>query len=291
MQSKYSMFKRLSFDVEDNSFFDNFILDSDVKDSLRLEQFPQIVEAASLCICLNGESNITIDTKNYHIKKGDMCVVLPNSILQVNKQSADFLGYTSACTSNFLASINVSSGTEIYLYIKDNPCLSLEEKEVEELMKMCNILKEYNERREQLYREEISKHLSAAIIYEVISIYKKQQPITQHPYSRKNKLYYEYMELVAKNHRKQRNIEYYANELCISSRHLSSICKEITEKTAKDCLNEYIIINIQTILATTEMTILQISEEFNFPNASFFTKFFKTQTGITPKEYRNTIRD
>lgn len=99
------------------------------------------------------------------------------------------------------------------------------------------------------------------------------------------------MELVAKNHRKQRNIEYYANELCISSRHLSSICKEITGKTAKDCLNEYIIINIQTILATTEMTILQISEEFNFPNASFFTKFFKTQTGITPKEYRNTIRD
>lgn len=291
MHSKYSIFKRLSFDVGDNSFFDSFILDSDIKDALGLEQFPQIVEVASLCICLNGESNITIDTKSYHIEKGDMCVVLPNSILHVNKQSTDFLGYTSACTTDFLASVNVSSGTEIYLYIKDNPCLSLREEEIEELMKMCNFLKEYDARREQLYKEEISKHLSAAIIYEVIGIYKKRQPLTQRPYSRKNKLYYEYMELVAKNHRTQRCIEFYANELCVSSRHLSSICKEITGKTAKDCLNEYIIINIRTILATTDMTILQISEEFNFPNASFFTKFFKTQTGFTPKEYRNTIRD
>lgn len=291
MENKDFTPNKLSFNVKDGISNGSSVLDDDVKELFKLEQYPQTVDVSILCVCLKGECSITIDAKSYHVKKGDMCVILPHSIFHINRQSPDFFGYVSACTTDFLNSINVSSGTGIYLYIKDNPCLSLEENEVDELVRMCNFLKEYDTRKGCPYRKEITGCLSLAVIYEVIGIYKKRQPPKPYPYSRKNKLYHEYMELVAKKHKEQRCMEFYADKLCISSRYLSSICKEIVGKTAKECLDEYIAINIRAVLTTTDMTIQQISEAFNFPNASFFTKFFKAQTGVTPKEYRNIIGD
>ncbi|MDR1501564.1 MAG: helix-turn-helix domain-containing protein [Prevotella sp.] len=71
---------------------------------------------------------------------------------------------------------------------------------------------------------------------------------------------------------------------------MSSVCKELDGQTAKKCIDEQIIINAQIVLNTTTLTVAQIADEFNFPNASFFTKFFKENVGITPKEYRNTDR-
>lgn len=288
-QSKQASLERLSFE-EGNTFFNNFILKGSANDMLGLEQFPRIVEAAGLCICLGGEGEFTIESQSYKLKKGDMCVIFPNNILHVRKKSADFKGYTVVCTPEFLMSVNIPSGTPIYLYVKDNPCISLKNKEQEELIKMCDFLKEHDARKDHPCREEISKHLVSAIIYEVIGIYKRGEPLSQQPYSRKNKLFFEFQELVAKNYRKQRRIEFYADKLCVSSRHLAAICKEITGYTAKDFLNEHIVVNIRVLLSTTDMTIAQISEELDFPNASFFTKFFKEQTGMTPKEYRNRNR-
>lgn len=288
-QSERFALEHLPFE-EGNTFFENFMLEGGDNDLLGLERFPHIVEAAGLCVCLEGESEITIESQSYRLKKGDLCVIFPNDIVYVRKKSSDFKGYTVACTPEFLMSVNISSGTPIYLYIKDHPCISLKDDEQEELIKMCDFLKEHDARKDHPCTEEISKHLFSAIIYEVIGIYKKGKPLDQQPYSRKNRLFFEFQELVARNYRKQRGIEFYADKLCISSRHLSAICKEITGCTAKECINEHIVVNIQVLLSTTDMTIAQISEGLDFPNASFFTKFFKEQTGMTPKAYRNVNR-
>jgi AraC-like DNA-binding protein len=278
--------ERLSF-VEDHVFFDSFMVDGSEKDILGLEQLPRIVDAAGLCICLEGESEIVIEAQNYRMRKGDMCVIFPNDILYVNKKSSDFKGYTIACTPEFLESANIPSRTPLYLYIKDHPFISLNRQEQKDLLKMCDFLKKHDSREGHPCREEISRHLASAIIYEVIGIYEKGEPIRQQPYSLKNNLYFELMQLIAQNYRKHRNVEFYAGELCITPRYLSAICKDVTGMTATDCINRHVIVNARILLITTEMTILQISEEMNFPNPSFFTQFFKKHMNMTPKEYRN----
>ncbi|MCS2713660.1 helix-turn-helix domain-containing protein [Bacteroides thetaiotaomicron] len=281
---KRASLEHLTFE-EDDIFFDNFILEGN--DIFGLEQFPRIIDAAGLCICMDGEIEVILNSQSFHMKKGIMCVVLPNDILHIRRKSADFKGYTVVYTPDFFTSINISSATPIYLYIKDNPCLSLKGTEQSELIRICEYLKEYDSKAEHPYRDDISKHLASVVVYVIIGFYQKGESLRQQPYSRKNVLYFEFMELIAKNYRKQRGIEFYANKLCISSRHLSSICKDITGITAKDCIDKHIITNIQILLVTTDMTISQISDELNFPNASFFVKFFKKQTGITPKGYRD----
>jgi AraC-like DNA-binding protein len=285
-------FKRLSFNKEGNIYFESFVLKGSEKDMLGVEQFPRVVDAAGLCICLEGKGEVGIGAQSYQMKKGDMSVILPNDILFINKISPDFKGYTLACTPDFLsnAEIPIPSRTPIYLFIKDNPCVSLEKNEQDNLVKLCEFLDEYDSRKDHPCREEISRNLGYAIIYEVIGIYKKKQPLRQQPYSRKQALYFEFAQLITKHYKEQKDIEFYAEQLCITSRYLSVVCKEISGTTAKECIDLHIMVNARILLTTTTMTILQISDELNFANPSFFTQYFKKRTGVTPKKYRNVNR-
>lgn len=290
--SKQNTFERLSFAEGDNILYESFVLNGSEYDMLGAEQFPRIVDAAGLCICLKGEVEIVIGAQGYHMKKGDMGVILPNDILYIRRKSPDFRGYTLACTPDFLinSEIPIPSRTPLYLFIKDNPCISLKEKELEDLIKMCEFLKEHDSRKDHPCREEITRNLGYAIIYEVIGIYKKKEPLHQQPYSRKQTLYFEFIQLITKHYREQKDIEFYAEQLCITSRYLSVVCKEISGFTAKECIDLHTMINARILLTTTDMTILQISDELNFANPSFFTQFFKKRTGVTPKRYRNINR-
>lgn len=279
-------FKHLSFGDCNKYFFESILLEGLENDLLGIERFPRIVDVAGLCICLEGEAGVVIGSRSYRLKPGDMCVVFPHDILYVTEKSLDFKGYTIACTSDFLMSVNIPSSTPIYLFRKEHPCISLDDKEKEELMKMCEFLREHDQRKDHPCREEISRYLASAIIYEVIGIYKRGEPLPQQQYSRKDKIYFEFTELIAKNCNKQHNMDFYARKLFISPRYLSAICKEIAGITATEYINHHIMVNARLLLATTDKSILQISEEMNFPNASFFTQFFKKHEGVTPKVYR-----
>ncbi|MDL2213624.1 helix-turn-helix domain-containing protein [Bacteroides sp. OttesenSCG-928-D19] len=283
---KQTTFERLTFQDECNTFFGTILLEGMKDDILGLAQLPCIIDVAGLCICLQGSARIIIESRSYHMQSGDMCVAFPNDIIQVLEKSKDFKGYTLACTQDFLMSVNIASSTSLYLHAKNNPCISLAPKEQKELLTMCEFLKAHDSREDHPCREEISKCLVAAIIHEVVGIYKRGNPLQQQPYSRKDQLYFEFTELIIKHCRKHHNVEYYARKLCITSRYLSVVCKEIAGFTATEYINHHIIVNARLLLATTDMTILQISEELNFANASFFTQFFKKHEGCTPKEYR-----
>lgn len=285
MCPKELQLEKLSFE-SNSQFFEDFIIEGSEIDLLGSERFPRVVEAAGVCICVRGDAEIAVESRKYHIKEGDMFVVLPKDILHVRKKSYDFKGHIMALTSDFLYSINIHSVTPIFLFIKEHRCTALSDKEREDLMKMYNDMKTYDARLDQPCRREVSQHLVTAIVYEIIGIYKKGEPLNQQPYSRKDQLFFDFMKLAGDHYKQERGIEFYADKLCISSRHLSSICKELSGHTAKKCINEQIITHAQVLLSNTTLTIAQIADDFNFPNASFFTKFFKQQTGLTPKEFR-----
>ena len=61
--------------------------------------------------------------------------------------------------------------------------------------------------------------------------------------------------------------------------------------TATESINNHVMVNARILLASTDMSVLQISEELNFPNPSFFSQFFKRHEGVVPKTYRAMHRD
>ncbi|WP_312900027.1 helix-turn-helix domain-containing protein, partial [Chryseobacterium taichungense] len=100
-------------------------------------------------------------------------------------------------------------------------------------------------------------------------------------------LYKNFYSLLFIHYKKERSIKFYADKLNITPKYFSKIVKETSNKNASDIIDEMIVMGTKAALKCTNQSVQQISEEFNFPNASFFGTFFKRKTGVTPLQYRN----
>lgn len=101
-------------------------------------------------------------------------------------------------------------------------------------------------------------------------------------------LYERFMDLLFLRHGKKWSVTFYASELCVTPKYLSSIVKKVSGKTPTEWINENTVHEIEYRLCHTQASIKEIAYELDFPNVSFFGKFFKSHKGISPKRYRET---
>jgi YesN/AraC family two-component response regulator len=105
--------------------------------------------------------------------------------------------------------------------------------------------------------------------------------------TRQSILVEKFTNLVRENYRQKREITFYANKLCLTSKYLSQVIKAVTGKSATNLIDDFVILEAKALLKSTNMTIQQISDELNFPSQSFFGKYFKRVTGLSPTVYRD----
>lgn len=97
-----------------------------------------------------------------------------------------------------------------------------------------------------------------------------------------------FVKLVRENFKTQRFLDFYAESLGVSSKHLSRTIKAQTGYSAASWIERYLILESKILLKSTNLTIQQISDSLNFPSQSFFGKYFKKHVGASPKAYRNS---
>lgn len=102
-----------------------------------------------------------------------------------------------------------------------------------------------------------------------------------------NRLSDRFLELVQRNFKKERFLDFYANSLGITPKHLSRTVKAQTGYSAVGWIERFLILEAKVLLKSTNMTVQQISDNLNFPTQSFFGKYFKKNVGVSPKAYRN----
>ena len=88
---------------------------------------------------------------------------------------------------------------------------------------------------------------------------------------------------------KERGVGFYADKLCLSPKYLSALAKNICGYTVQELVSKAIIRKSISLLKNTQKDILEISNELNFPNASYFGTFFKKQMGMSPQQYRRNL--
>lgn len=256
---------------------------------LKIMDFPTKIDMKGICICLRGECEISINMKNYIIKKNDLLCVFPGTIIQIISKSDDFEGYTMVTNVDFMESLNIPSGALTYLHIKENPCISLKEDDKEMIIDMLEEIKERDERANHPFRKEIAMSILSTLCFEIAAIYLNQEPIVSRICSRKESLFRNFLLILSTDYAKERSVDYYAQKLMITPKYLSVISNEITGKGASIWITDTVIINAKCLLKSHNYSIKEVSGMLNFPNPSFFGQFFKRHTGVTPKEYQLEI--
>ena len=143
------------------------------------------------------------------------------------------------------------------------------------------------------FRIDITKRLLAAYLYKLGSIIYRHLPELQEeaakPLKREEILFKEFIRLVSEHHRKERRVDFYAERLFLSPKHFSTVIKKVSGKTAGQWIDEYVILEAKTLLKYSAMSIQEIAYYMNFPNPSFFGKYFRHHTGMSPSEYKTQM--
>lgn len=104
--------------------------------------------------------------------------------------------------------------------------------------------------------------------------------------SSQDALYARFMDLLFMHHCLERSVAFYASKMCITSKYLTTVVKAASGKTPTEWIKEETIKEIEHLLCHTQASIKEIACRLNFPNPSFFGKYFKSAKGMSPKQYR-----
>ena len=107
--------------------------------------------------------------------------------------------------------------------------------------------------------------------------------------SRMETLFHQFLKNIARRRIKKLSVSEYAEELCISPKYLSTVCRTVSGKSPTEWISEHVIGDITHYLKNTELTASQIGIELGFPNASFFGKYVREHLGMSPNEYRKKL--
>ena len=117
------------------------------------------------------------------------------------------------------------------------------------------------------------------------SLFEEELPNTDKVISRQHALFRDFVDLLANYSDKEREVQFYAHEMGISSKYLSSLCIEYSGKNASTWIDEYVIARVKALMQEHRYTIKEIAQVMNFPTQSFFGRYFKRVTGLSPRAY------
>ena len=262
-------------------------------DAIAHLNFPLKLKTLISIVCIGGELTITVDLVEHTLTSSSIMVVRPGHTLTGYRASDDFNGFLVLAP---LSSINHSLPSfsrllSCFLYFRDRPIISITPSELAIQQHLHAAIISKQAQPHSPYKNNVLEALYQSVLYETLSIYTSHMDkdnSAEAKLRRKEEVFYRFLLLVEESFSKERSVNYYAEKLNITPKHLSAVAKETSGHTAGEWIDSYVILEAKMLLQNSEMSIQEISSRLNFANQSFFGKYFKHHTGVSPKAFRSS---
>lgn len=252
--------------------------------------FPLTLGSVVSGVCIKGSLSANVDLKKVVFPEHSLIVLRPGHTLSNYHATPDFQGIFIISTLKNLASTlpSFSRVLPCIIYFGENPVINLSDDELECHIQLLKLLRN-KLHNQNPYQDKVLHALCEAIFYETLGIYtnhmNRANPATTSA-KRKDELLLRFISLIEQHYKQERSVQFYAEKLCITAKHLSAAIKEASGRTAGEWIDSYVMLYAKLELSNSDKTIQEISMELNFANQSFFGKYFKNHTGISPRAYR-----
>ena len=259
-----------------------------------LAQFPLRVlrklENFTILFVNRGTARIEIDFCTYDIKANCHIGLAADLFLQFLEISPDFTVSYLTFTRDIQFEIDTPFPPPFFAFLKQYPVSpTLPTKEMEKNNQLLQIVYDLYLEKEHTFRLPMLKNCLQNFM---MDIYDKTKAQFLHRdaqnTTRQEELLEKFIALVFQHSSSHRDVQFYADQLCITTRYLSSIIQKLTGHTPKEIIDDRCIQEIKMRLRTTNESMQEIAFQLNFPDQSFFSRYFKKHTGITPAEYRQS---
>ncbi|OMQ12181.1 helix-turn-helix domain-containing protein [[Flexibacter] sp. ATCC 35103] len=252
---------------------------------------PHRSEMYSIGLVLKGEAEFIVGLENYQLKAPYIVMVAPDEVRNwiLNKGAIE-------TKSLFFTEDFVVSGLIDTLFLKKFSFYKRNGQHAiplntEDLAIIQALLLQIEQKKNSDLSNKLEsiQALLRALLLEIEGLYDIKTKKEHNAYSRSYYLTEKFKELLAENFTEHREVSFYAEKLFITAKHLSQIMKNETGKTVSEIINEIVCLEAKVLLQTKALSIAEISVHLNFATATFFGKFFKRNTGISPLEYRKGL--
>ena len=281
------------------------------------QEGPQVLTYGAILICRKGKARLNVNYKDWELYEGAVITLFPNDVveLKVDGDCKSPQTENGDCKSpetengdckspqtanNFQAEIlkyNPSLLREASLQLEQTVYSSLREDRCRQdtpvvtniINGMFSLLKVYFDQSEcTCISQLVLCQLKAFFIgfHEYLQRNPQYRPDEVKSY-RVRELFNRFMMLLERDYKISRDVNYYAEQMNISSKYLTNIVNQVTGHTPKTIIDQYVILQLKMHLKRTTQSIKEMAWEFHFADVSFFCRYFKKHTGLTPQQIRS----
>ena len=281
------------------------------------QEGPQVLTYGAILICRKGKARLNVNYKDWELYEGAVITLFPNDVVKLKldgdckspqtengdckspeTENGDCKSPQTA--NNFQAEIlkyNPSLLREASLQLEQTVYSSLREDRCRQdtpvvtniINGMFGLLKVYFDQTEcTCISQLVLCQLKAFFIgfHEYLQRNPQYRPDEVKSY-RVRELFNRFMMLLEKDYKISRDVNYYAEKMNISSKYLTNIVNQVTGHTPKTIIDQYVILQLKMHLKRTTQSIKEMAWEFHFADVSFFCRYFKKHTGLTPQQIRS----
>lgn len=261
-----------------------------------LQQFVQHayqMQHTSIFYCISGEALFTIDGQKYRFTTGQLIICPKDSNILLLDITSDFSARLLGLSKHIWLAARSSMSPETMQSIErrthQGSNNELENEFLNNIFRQIDIMEIEARRGEEnieYCRENMILAVNSLLLYiQRISKDGEGQGKEQFGES-KEKLFYEFRILLTKRFRENRSVQFYADQLKVSTRHLNAVCQRASGQNAKEIIDHYTIIELQVSLMYTHKSFQELVNEFKFPDQSYLNRYFKRHTGFSLSEFR-----
>ena len=248
-----------------------------------------------LVFCIKGRVQFDYDGVLINLNENDFFLYQAHSVVSNFMASSDCNCRLIWFTRSELWNINLYAGTSLYdlTQLKLSPIVHLTDNDVELLDSYFKLLCKRMKDLSPSLHSSIVRSLLGTMMLELLSMMRRvithnsgSLPDAAGTSTHKKVLVDKFIRMVEQSDGRVRKVDDFANRLNITSKYLSKIVKEVLNRNPSVYIQLFTMKAIENRLRLTDMTMQEIANDLNFPNPSFFSKFFREHSGMTPQEYR-----
>lgn len=246
------------------------------------------LDTFSIFYVRSGGFRLEVDFREFCVDEGDTFGTAMGQFFECKDEAAGTSVSYITFSTEIMLEVARPFGVEFFSFLKEYPVSPLRnDADAEHISHIFDIAHKIYADRNHTFRLAIFKNLLQTCLMDIYDKTKAQFINRRRQNtSRQEELFERFIHLVFQHGGRQREVKYYADRLCISTRYLSSVVQPLTGYTPKMLIDERCVQEIKMMLRTTNDTMQEIAFKLDFPDQSFFTRYFKKHTGMIPAEYR-----
>lgn len=277
---------------------------------------PQVLTYGAILICRKGKARLNVNYKDWELYEGAVITLFPNDVVELkvdgdckspqtengdcrspetengdckspqtaNSFQAEILKYNPS----LLREASLQLEQTVYSSLREDRCRQDTPVVTNIINGMFSLLKVYFDQSEcTCISQLVLCQLKAFFIgfHEYLQRNPQYRPDEVKSY-RVRELFNRFMMLLERDYKISRDVNYYAEKMNISSKYLTNIVNQVTGHTPKTIIDQYVILQLKLHLKRSTQSIKEMAWEFHFADVSFFCRYFKKHTGLTPQQIR-----